>query len=191
MTIRILAFSASVRRGSYNTRLVTAAANGAREAGAEVTLLNLKDYPLPIYDADDEAANGLPENVLKLKQLFHEHDGYMIASPEYNGGFPGLLKNLTEWLSRKVEGGRPFDIWADKPVVAMSASPGALGGNRMMAMLRAHLLHLHMVVIPDVVGVSNAASVLAEDGGVTDDAMRKRIENLGRRVVHFARLLKV
>jgi chromate reductase, NAD(P)H dehydrogenase (quinone) len=190
MTVRILAFSASLRRASLNTRLVTVAAQGARDAGAEVTLLNLNDYPLPIFNADDEAANGLPDNARKLKQMFREHDGYMISSPEYNGGFPGVLKNLTEWMSRREGDEKPFSAWEDKPVVTMAASPGALGGNRMMASLRAHLLHMRMIVIPDVLGLPKADQMLGEDGSVADEATRARIENLGQRIVHFARLLK-
>jgi chromate reductase len=190
MTVRILAFAGSLRRDSLNRKLVAAAAEGAKAAGAEVTLLDLNDYPLPIYNGDDEAATGLPENARKLKQAFRDHDGFLISSPEYNGGFPGMLKNLTDWLSRAVDGEKPFEIWRDKPVVAMSASPGALGGNRMMAMFRAHLLHLQMIVLPDVMGLGAAKATFDEAGRITDDATRERVEKLGARVAEFAKRLK-
>ena len=81
MTPRILAFAGSLRRESFNKKLVPIAAKGARDAGAEVTLIGLEDFPLPVFDQDLEARQGMPENGKKLKQLFIDHDGLLIASP--------------------------------------------------------------------------------------------------------------
>ena len=89
MMPRIMAFAGSTRRESVNKKLVAIAAHGAREAGAEVTLIDLKDFPLPLFDQDLEAEQGMPENGKKLKKLFIDHDGLLIASPEYNSSFPG------------------------------------------------------------------------------------------------------
>ena len=100
-TPRILAFSGSARRASFNQRLVTVAAASARSAGAEVTLINLRDFPMPLFNEDDEAENGQPDSVVELKKLFSEHDGLLIASPEYNGLPTPLLKNTLDWLSRR------------------------------------------------------------------------------------------
>ena len=101
---RILAFAASTRRESFNKKLVAVAAQGARQAGAEVTLIDLKDFPLPLFDQDLEAEQGMPENGKKLKKLFIDHDGLLIASPEYNSSFPAVLKNAIDWVSRPAPG---------------------------------------------------------------------------------------
>ena len=94
-TPRILAFAGSARAESYNHRLVQVAAEGARTTGADVTVLNLKEYPLPLFDQDLEQEQGTPENATKLKQLFLDHDGLLISSPEYNSSITPLLKNTT------------------------------------------------------------------------------------------------
>src|SRR5260370_11921821 len=100
MMPRILAFAGSTRRESFNKKLVSIAAQSARDAGAEVTLIDLKDFPLPLFDQDLEAEQGMPENGKKLKKLFIDHDGLLIAAPEYNSSITAVLKNATGWLSR-------------------------------------------------------------------------------------------
>ena len=79
---RILAFAGSLRKDSYNKKLVAIAVKGARNAGAEVTLIDLADYPLPVFDEDLEAAQGLPENAARLKVVLKDHDGFLIGCPE-------------------------------------------------------------------------------------------------------------
>ena len=104
MTPRILAFAGSLRRESFNKKLVPIAAKAARDAGAEVTLIDLKDFPLPLFDQDLEAGQGMPENGTKLKQLFIDHDGLLVASPEYNSSVTAVLKNVIDWVSRPARG---------------------------------------------------------------------------------------
>ncbi|MCA9097099.1 MAG: NAD(P)H-dependent oxidoreductase, partial [Planctomycetaceae bacterium] len=101
--VRVLAFSGSLRKDSFNQKLVRIASEAAKQAGAEVTLINLSDYPLPVFDQDLEAA-GVPENVRKLKELFLSHDGLLIASPEYNSSVTAALKNAIDWVSRGAPG---------------------------------------------------------------------------------------
>src|SRR6184192_1650885 len=108
MMSRILAFAASTRRESFNKKLVAIAAQGAREAGAEVTLIDLKDFPLPLFDQDLEAGQGMPENGTKLKKLFIDHDGLLVASPEYNSSVTAVLKNVMDWVSRPAPGEPPL-----------------------------------------------------------------------------------
>src|SRR5271163_4547880 len=127
MMPRILAFAGSPRRESFNKKLVSIAAKGAREAGAEVTLIDLKDFPLPLFDQDLEAEQGMPENGKKLKKLFIDHDGLLIASPEHNGSFPAILKNAIDWVSRPAPGEPSLAAFRGKVATLMSASPGALG----------------------------------------------------------------
>ena len=88
---KIIAFAGSARKDSYNKKLVKIAAEGAREAGAEVTIIELEDYPLPLFDEDLEKSEGLPENGRKLKDLFLAHNGLLISSPEYNRSYSGVL----------------------------------------------------------------------------------------------------
>ena len=129
MTPRILAFAGSLRRESFNKKLVPIAAKAARDAGAEVTLIDLKDFPLPLFDQDLEAEQGMPENGKKLKQLFIDHDGLLIASPEYNSSITAVLKNAIDWVSRPAPGEASLVAFRSKVSTLMSASPGALGGD--------------------------------------------------------------
>ncbi|MCA8916626.1 MAG: NAD(P)H-dependent oxidoreductase [Planctomycetes bacterium] len=187
---KILAFAGSLRKGSWNKKLVRAAAEGAREAGADVTVVDLKDYPMPIYDGDDEAANGLPENALKLIDLFTTHDGYLIASPEYNSGYSAVLKNLIDWTSRPREGFKPFDAWKGKPVAIMAASPGARGGIRMLPHLRDLLSNIQFLVLPGMFGLANANEAFDADGNLKDEKTAGIVKGLGRAVVEMAGKLK-
>ena len=149
MTPRILACAGSTRRESFNKKLVAIAAQGAREAGAEVTLIDLKDFPLPLFDQDLEAEQGMPENGKKLKKLFIDHDGLLIASPEYNSSFPAILKNAIDWVSRPAPGEPSLVAFRGKVATLMSASPGALGGLRGLVHVRSILGNLGVIVLPD------------------------------------------
>lgn len=191
MPAKILAFAASLRAASWNRKLVRVAAAGAEAAGAEVTILDLKQYPVPVYDGDLEAAEGLPANVHKLKDVFKAHDGFLVSSPEYNASFPGMLKNLTDWLSRPRDGEKPFEIFANKPVAAMATSPGPIGGVRMLASLRAHFLHLQMIVIPQTYGLGKAAEAFDEAGNLKDPKIDATVKALGARVAELATRLSV
>jgi chromate reductase, NAD(P)H dehydrogenase (quinone) len=98
MMPRVLVFAGSLRKASFNKKLASIAANGARQAGADVTLIDLRDFPLPVFDQDLEAEQGMPENGKKLKQLFIDHDGFLIAAPEYNSSITAVLKNVIDWV---------------------------------------------------------------------------------------------
>src|SRR5262245_35742367 len=105
---KILAFAGSTRTESYNKKLVRIAAAGARQAGAEVTLIDLRDLPLPLFDEDLESSEGLPPNARRLKDLFLAHHGLLISAPEYNSSISGVLKNAIDWVSRPVPGEAPL-----------------------------------------------------------------------------------
>ena len=176
---RILAFSGSTRSASYNTLLVSVAARGAKEAGAEVTEINLRDFPLPLFDEDLERESGRPDTAVRLKKLFIEHDGFLISSPEYNGSITGVLKNAIDWVSRADEGEAPLEAYRGKVVTLMSASPGALGGLRGLVHVRAIFGGLGAIVLPDQVAVSRAFEAFDENGDLRDDKMQERILGLG------------
>ena len=176
---KILAFSGSARSGSYNQQLVKLAATGAKQAGADVTVINLADYPLPIFNQDVETAEGLPANAKALKSLFAEHDGFLIASPEYNSAFSPLLKNSLDWVSRK-EAGETYQVaFRDKVAVIMSASPGALGGMRGLVFLRMLLGNLGMTVLPEQKAIPNADKAFDAEGNLLDKMAQDAVIKLG------------
>lgn len=176
---RILAFAGSTRRDSLNKKLIRIAVEGARKAGAEVTLIDLMDFPLPVYDGDLEDASGVPEPALRLKELFKAHTGLLISSPEYNSSIPGGLKNMIDWISRPIEGEKPLEALAGKTATLMSASPGALGGLRGLVPLRMMLGNLRVTVLPDQQAVSKADEAFTESGSLKDPKLQAQIERLG------------
>ncbi|MBU8975144.1 MULTISPECIES: NAD(P)H-dependent oxidoreductase [unclassified Lysobacter] len=183
---RLLAFAGSLRQGSYNRRLVHVLAEGARRAGAQVTLIELRDYPLPIYDGDIEAS-GVPDAVRALQSLMGRHDGLLISTPEYNGSMPALVKNTLDWISRPTESGRTgVSLFQDKVAGIVSASPGPLGGLRSLLVLRDALAKLGLLVVPQQVAVGQAADKLPDYGVLTDDRLRAGVHNVGAAVVRHA-----
>ena len=137
--LRILAFAGSTRKDSYNKKLRRIAAKAAEECGAEVTLVDLKDLPMPLFDEDLERETGMPESAAKLKALMVESDGFLIASPEYNSSITAVLKNAIDWVSRPVPNEPSLLAFMGKTAILMSASPGNLGGLRGLVHLRAIL----------------------------------------------------
>ncbi len=179
MTPRILAFAGSARAGSLNRKLVRIAADGARAAGAEVTLVELRDLPLPLYDGDLEAAEGLPANARKLKELFLAHQGLLIAAPEYNSSITPLLKNTIDWVSRSAPGEASLACFDGKVAALMSASPGSLGGLRGLLVTRLCLSNIKVLVLPDQVAVPSANDAFAEDGRLKDEKRHAAVARLG------------
>ena len=182
---KILAFAGSARKESYNHRLVQVAADGARNAGAEVNVLNLKDYPLPLFDEDLEKEVGTPENAKKLKQLFLDHQGLLIASPEYNSSITPLLKNTIDWVSRPAEGEAMLAAYQGKVAAIMSASRGGLGGLRGLVHVRSILSNIGVLVLPDQIAVSKAYEAFDEAGNLRDEKQHSRVEGLGKSVAEI------
>ena len=182
---RILAFAGSVRRESFNRRLLPAAIDGARAAGAEVTHIELADYPLPLFDQDMEARDGLPANALKLKELFKSHAGLLLACPEYNGSITPLLKNTLDWVSRK-HGSEPGSVPYKRKVVGLlSASDGRWGGIRGLSQVRHTLTILGCVVLPEQYCLSAAGQAYDEAGRIKDDKVRSGAAAIGTRLASF------
>lgn len=181
---KILAFAGSARTDSFNKKLVKIAAAGATAAGAEVTYLDFRELPLPPYDQDLEAAEGLPDNVLKLKGLMKAHQGFLIACPEYNSSITPLLKNAIDWASRPEPGEPPMGLvcFRDKVAVLMSASPGGLGGLRGLVHVRSILENIGVLVLPDQKAISSAYQAFNEDGNLKDEKQQTDIRNLGNKL---------
>ena len=153
--MKILMFSGSIRAAALNLRLITLAHEIAVELGHEVNLINLGDFDLPIYDGDQEDKDGLPDDVLRLKQMIAETDVLVISTPEYNGFFPGLLKNTLDWCSRAGGGLDGRATYEGKKAIIMAASPGAGGGKRVLPRLVEQMEILRTEVVAQV-SVGNA-----------------------------------
>lgn len=188
-TPRILAFAGSTRKDSFNKKLVAIAAQAAQAAGAQVTRLDLRDYPLPLYDGDLEAEQGVPENGVKLKTLFKEADGFLISSPEYNSSITGVLKNTIDWVSRPYQNELPLAGFKGKTAMLMSASPGGLGGLRGLVHLRAILGNIGVIVLPEQIAVARANDAFNPDGSLKDPKQQQGIQGLGRTLADFLKKL--
>ncbi len=158
---------------------------GAQAVGAEVTLIDLKDYPLPIMDEDVEKESGAPANAVALKKLFIAHDGLMIAAPEYNSSITPLLKNTIDWVSRPAPGEPPLVAYSGKGAILMSASPGGLGGLRGLVTVRSILGNIGVIVLPDQVAVGRAFEAFNADGTLKDAKVQSGVENLGATLAGF------
>ncbi|MCW5315443.1 NADPH-dependent FMN reductase [Nostoc sp. KVJ3] len=188
-TPKILAFAGSTRIDSYNKKLVKIAADGAKAAGAEVTYIDLRDLPLPLFDEDLEAQEGLPANARTFKDFLISHQGLLIASPEYNSSLTAVLKNAIDWASRPAPNEAPLAAFAGKVASIMSASPGALGGLRGLVHLRSILGNIKVLVLPDQIAVPKAYEAFNADGTLKDPKQKESIEKLGNDLAKMLRSL--
>lgn len=189
---RLLAFAGSARRDSLNKKVLRILARSARESGLEVTELDLRDFSLPLYDGDLEAEQGLPEPAARLQELFAEHQGVLIATPEYNGFPTPLLKNTLDWISRPVPGqaGRSgADYLRGKPAGLVAASPGPLGGIRGLPLTRQYLSNLGLIVVPEMAALGNAQQLFDAAGDLTDQRLLSAVNAVGASVARLAKAL--
>jgi len=180
-TPKILAFAGSLREKSYNKRVLRVAVEGARKAGAEVTVVDLKDYPLPIYNEDLQTTQGFPPIATAFQRLLLEHDGLLIASPEYNASLPAVLKNAVDWASRARGDLKTGDCFKGKVAGIMTASPGGFGGIRCLGHLRDVLTVLLVNILPSEIAVGKVGGVFDGDTGtITNESVRALLEDLGK-----------
>src|SRR5450759_3775505 len=157
---KILVLTGSARLDSVNRKLARQTVEALRSAGVAATLADLRDFPMPIYDGDLEAGEGLPPAAKALKELARRHDGLAIASPEYNGSFPALLKNALDWISRPEPGEGPLAVFRGKVAAILSASPGPGGGQRGLRQLRELLEMMSVEVIPEQLSIARSTAAL-------------------------------
>lgn len=177
---KILAFAGSLREHSYNKRVVKAAMKGAQDAGAAVTYIDLRDYPMPIYNGDEHEQNGFDPNAARLQKILNDHDGLLIACPEYNGSLSGALKNAIDWASRPSDEYGMGAVFNGKAAAMMTASPGGFGGLRCLGHLRSIFSILGVNVLPSEIAVGKVHEMFDDDGEeMTDEKMRAALEKLG------------
>ncbi|SEL99026.1 NADPH-dependent FMN reductase [Halomonas daqiaonensis] len=180
---RILVFAGSSRTGSYNKALARQAAERIELLGGRPTFIDLRDHPMPLYDGDLEAEQGLPENALVLRRGLADHEGLLIASPEYNGFITPLLKNTLDWLTRPHKGESGLALFEGKLAAVVSASPGGLGGIRSLALIRQLLANIGVTVLPEQLAVARASDALDQDGRLRDEKQLERLDAICRRLI--------
>jgi NAD(P)H-dependent FMN reductase len=186
---RILAFAGSTRTASLNKRLLRFAVAQARETGIEVTHVDLRDFPMPLYDGDLEEREGIPAPAKDFKRLMIDHAGFLIASPEYNSSISGVLKNAIDWASRPEPGEPSLVAFKGKVAGLVSASPGALGGLRGLVTIRSILGNVGVLVIPEQVAVMKAHESLEESGAPKEERLRTAVRALVERLATVVRRL--
>jgi chromate reductase len=179
----IVGISGSLRRGSFNSALLRAAA-AAMPAGTELRIESIA--AIPLYNGDDEAANGIPPAVARLKDAIAAADGLLLVTPEYNNSLPGVAKNAIDWLSRPgTDIGRVF---GGKPVALAGASPGGFGTVLSQSAwlpvfrsLGADLWPGGRLLVP------RAHTVFDASGEIADAAMRENVRKFVAGFVAYAR----
>ncbi|OBX37496.1 FMN-dependent NADPH-azoreductase [Halomonas elongata] len=180
---RILVFAGSAREASFNKRLARLAAARIEALGGHPTFIDLRDYPMPLYDGDLEDAQGLPDNALALRKLLAEHQGLLIASPEYNGFVTPLLTNTIDWLTRPHQGESGLALFKERHAGLISASPGGLGGLRALNHLRQLLTNIGVTVLPDQLAVAKAGDAFDAEGNLVDTAQSDMLDAVCQRLV--------
>jgi NAD(P)H-dependent FMN reductase len=165
-----IAISGSLRKQSFNTRLLRALCERA-PSGVEAELTTL--HGIPLYDGDLEDAQGIPEAVSELRAGIKASDGLIIATPEYNAAMPGVLKNALDWLTRPGEEMKP--TFGGRPTGLIGATPGAWGTAFAQAGALINLRQLGCHLYPDYLRVSRAGDLIDDNDGI-DDTLSKQIE---------------
>ena len=172
-----------------NRQLAAVAAAAVEEAGGNAELLELADYPMPMYDEDEETRSGLPEPVRAFKAKVVAAPGYIVCSPEYNGSLSPLLKNSLDWLSRQGDDLRLRAAYGGKVIGLMAATDGGLSGLRGLVHLRQILSNLGAHGHPEQFALSQAGSALDGDVRSRDPQNRAMVARVAGGVVDLARRL--
>ncbi|HEV2614661.1 MAG TPA: NAD(P)H-dependent oxidoreductase [Gammaproteobacteria bacterium] len=183
--MKLLMLAASMRKDSFNKKLIRIAENIVKELSITTTLVEFNDFIIPVYNADDETSTGFPEPIKHFETLMKSHDGLIISSPEYNFTTPGTLKNFIDWLSRL----SPTPL-KNYPVLLMSASPAMAGGNRGLWNTRIPLEYCNAFVYPGMYSLSMADKALDENGQLRDENLHKRLKQNIADFIPYATALK-
>ena len=166
---KILAFSGSARESSFNQKLARLVAKQVQDRGCDVTVVNLRDFPMPIMDEDLESESGIPEKAQEFYDLLKAHDGFIIACPEYNSSITPLLKNTIDWATRPRDGDLRLVAFGGKVAALVSASPGALGGLRGLTHVTSILQSIGVMVVPGQVAVGSAHEAFDDNGNLNNE----------------------
>jgi NAD(P)H-dependent FMN reductase len=168
--MRLLFFAGSTREGSYNKKLARLGQHIAEANGIEAVFVDLRDYPMPLYDGDFETKEGPPVKAREFKALLGEYQGVFIASPEYNSSVTPLLKNTLDWVTRvRDKGETGLEVFKSRVFAISGASPGYYGAMRSLLTLRQILaVGIGALVIPEQIAVPRAVDAFEADGSLKD-----------------------
>lgn len=191
---RIVVMGGSSRQASLSKRVVRVSAVALEATGVGVEVVDLADFPAPVYQGDLEVESGLPDSIVRLQKLLAESDGLLVVNPEYNGSITPLLKNTLDWCSRPnpAEPARSgLAVFGGRPAAVVATSPGPLGGLRVLFHIRDILGYLGMIVIPQQLAVGKVAeAVAADDRRLVDPKQQGALEGLTRALAEAARKLR-
>jgi NAD(P)H-dependent FMN reductase len=173
MTLRLLAFAASLRKDSLNRKLIRVAADLTRASGAEVDLADFHQFDMPLFDGDILAAQGIPAGAQEMIRRIGAADGLVISSPEYNYSLPGTLKNAIDWVSRA----KPMPL-RGRSALLLGASTSQVGAIRGLWQLRIPLEGLGVWVHPDMYSLPWAEKQFDEQGGLKEPERLDRLKKL-------------
>ena len=185
----LLAFAGSTRHDSWSATLLRQAVLNASTLRADVEVVDLRSFPLPLFDADLERQQGVPPLARKLRALMQQSAGFLIASPEYNGAVSPLVKNVLDWTSRPEPGDDEKLPFRGKPAALISVSPGGFGGFRGLMNLSSILSSLGMHVLPEYVIVGNAPQAFDAQGRLVQQRQRDALAALVARQIGLAATL--
>jgi chromate reductase, NAD(P)H dehydrogenase (quinone) len=172
---KVIAFAGSTRKDSCNKKLIQESARIARQMGAAVTVIDLKDYPIPFYDGDLEANQGMPENAKRIRKMIVESNAIIISTPEYNGSLSSVLKNTLDWVSRTEDGKPSREAFLGKKVAIMSCSPGNGGGARALEHLKGVVQDIGGLVVATNVALSSGYSAFNVQGQLEDGSKKQEL----------------
>ena len=189
--MRLLFFAGSAREASFNKKLALLGHHIAEANGIEAVFVELKDYPMPIYNGDIEAAEGPPERASAFKALLGEYQGVFIASPEYNSSVTPLLKNTLDWVTRvRAKGETGLEVFKSRVFAISGASPGYYGGMRSLLNLRQILaVGIGALVIPEQLALPRAMDAFEADGSLKDRNQQEMLKGVVEALAIAARKL--
>lgn len=169
--LKFLLFAASLRKESFNAKLIRLAAQVITQSGNIADIASMTDFDCPCFNQDLEVKDEHPKGAVEFRKRLLENDAFIISSPEYNASMPGSLKNIIDWVSRFRP--QPFN---EKHALLMSASPSMVGGNRGLWSLRIPFEHLGARVYPDMFSLATAHQAFAPEGTLANEVLGKRFE---------------
>ena len=183
---KLLVVAGSTRTGAFSKQLAQAAAALARTGGHEATFVDLRDFAMPLYDGDLEAAQGLPDGAVRLRALAKQHAALLVVTPEYNASLPAVLKNALDWLSRPYDKEPNVSAFGGAVAAVMASSPGALGGMRALVHLRQVLMNLGVLVITEQFALGGASTAFTTDGALVDGKQAAAAQKVVQRLLQVA-----
>lgn len=187
--VKLLIIPGSTRKEAFSKQFAAAVAKTSAGEGVEMTVVDLADYRMPLYDGDLEEADGLPDEAVAFREVVKQHDAVVFVSPEYNASIPAVLKNAIDWLSRPYKNDPDVAVWAGKVAGLLASSPGGLGGMRGLVHLRQILMNVGMQVVSEQFALGAAHEAFDDEGSLKSDRHRAAVDKVVGSVVRIAKAL--